>query len=57
MTDYRAIARARELPLSAEQLDRAAAALESLETAFRPLTADLPPSLEPATSLCPEGAE
>ena len=57
MTDYRAVARARGLDLPEDQLERIARTLESLEAAFRPLAADLPVSLEPATCICPEDAE
>jgi len=53
MTDFRAIARARGFDISDAELDRIVPALEALETAFRPLAADLPFSLEPATGICP----
>jgi hypothetical protein len=53
MTDFKAIARARGLDIPEAELDRVARPLETLEAAFRPLTADLPPSLEPATGICP----
>jgi hypothetical protein len=54
MTDFRAIARARGLDIPEDQLDRIARPLELLEAAFRPLTTDLPPSLEPASGFDPE---
>ncbi len=53
MTDFKAIARARGLDIPEAELDRIAATLAALEAAFRPLTADLPSSLEPATCICP----
>jgi hypothetical protein len=53
MTDFKAIARARGLDIPDADLDRIARTLTALETAFRPLTAELPSSLEPATCICP----
>jgi len=53
MTDFKAVARARGLDIPEADLERIARTLEALEAAFRPLVADLPPSLEPATGLCP----
>jgi hypothetical protein len=53
MTNFKAIARARGLDIPEAELDRAARTLETLEAAFRPLVADLPSSLEPATGICP----
>jgi hypothetical protein len=55
MTDFKAIAHARGLDIPEAELERAARTLETLETAFRPLTADLPAWLEPATGICPAG--
>ena len=58
MTDFKAVARARGLDIPEAELERIARTLEALESAFRPLTADLPASLEPATALClPEKGE
>jgi len=53
MTDFQALARARGLDIPAAELDRIAPTLQALEASFRPLTADLPSSLEPATGLIP----
>jgi hypothetical protein len=47
MKDWRAIAQAYGLPLTAAELDRIARSLEALEEAFRPLVGDLTPDLEP----------
>jgi hypothetical protein len=47
MKDWRAIAQAYGLPLSARGLDRIAPPLDALEEAFRPLISDLTPDLEP----------
>jgi hypothetical protein len=49
MTDWKAIARARGIPVS--DIDRIAAALSGLEETLRPLVQDLPPELEPATEM------
>ena len=57
MTDFRAIAHARGLDIPEAELDRIVPTLEALEKAFRPLVADLPPSLEPATGICPQEPE
>jgi hypothetical protein len=48
MKDWRAIAKANGLELSARELDRIAPPLDALEEAFRPLVRDLTPGLEPA---------
>jgi len=53
MTDWKAIARARGLEIPEAELDRVAKPLETLEAVFRPLVADLPAALEPATGICP----
>ena len=53
MTDFKAVARARGLDIPEAELDRIVPTLEKLEAAFRPLAADLPPSLEPATGIGP----
>lgn len=42
------MARAQGLALSAQEADRMAKSLRSLEADFRPLTTALPPELEPA---------
>jgi hypothetical protein len=47
MKDWRAIAQAYGLPLTAAEVDRIAPSLEALEEAFRPLVDDLTPDLEP----------
>ncbi|MBZ5626676.1 MAG: hypothetical protein LAQ69_49545 [Acidobacteriia bacterium] len=58
MKDWKAIARASGLDVSAEELDRIAGPLDALEEAFRPLVKDLTPDVEPATGNCDEeGAE
>lgn len=57
MTDFRAVARARGLGIPEEELDRVARPLEAIEAAFRPLVAELPSLLEPATAICPEAGE
>ncbi len=49
MTDWRAIAKARGISGSREELERMAATLESLERVFAPLARELPVDLEPAT--------
>lgn len=48
MNDWRALARARGLDLSAQELDAIAQALERLEETFRPLVKELPAELDPA---------
>jgi hypothetical protein len=53
MTDFKALAHARGLEIPEDELDRLAGTLSALEAAFRPLTAGLPSSLEPATVICP----
>jgi hypothetical protein len=56
--DWKAIARAHAIEVSDEELERIVGTLNALEEAFRPLTKDLPASLEPATGICgKEGAE
>ena len=51
MTDWIQIARARDLDIPREAVERAAPALEALEAAFRPLAAKLPHDMEPAITL------
>ena len=54
----KAIAQASGLEVSAEELERIAAPLDALESAFRPLVKDLAPELEPATAFhADEGTE
>lgn len=48
MKDWKAIAKAHGLDLSARDLDRIAPPLDALEAAFRPLVKDLTPGTEPA---------
>jgi len=48
MKDWASIAKAQGLILSAQEADRIAQALGALERTFQPLTANLPPELEPA---------
>jgi len=54
MKDWRAIAKAHGLDLSARDLDRIAPPLEALEEAFRPLVGDLTPGDEPAVEFSVE---
>jgi hypothetical protein len=54
MKDWRAIAQAYGLPLSARDLDRIVAPLDALEEAFRPLVSDLTPDLEPCIEFSAE---
>jgi len=49
MKDWANIAKAQGLDLPARELDRIAQSLGALEATFQPLTADLPPELEPAS--------
>jgi hypothetical protein len=48
MTNWKLIAEARELGISAASLEQIAPALEALERSFRPLAAAIPPEVEPA---------
>jgi hypothetical protein len=54
MKDWRAIANASGLPLSASDLDRIVTPLDALEEAFRPLVSDLTPGLEPCVQFSAE---
>jgi len=54
MKDWRAIAKAHGLDLSARDLDRIAPPLDALEEAFRPLVRDLAPGLEPSVEFSVE---
>jgi hypothetical protein len=47
--DWKAIAAANGLDLKGPELDRLVQTLAALDAAFRPLTADLSPEIEPAT--------
>ncbi len=55
MQDWAKLAVARGLPLTALELNRITAPLESLEQAFRPLMRQLTPDLEPDVELHLEG--
>jgi hypothetical protein len=55
MKDWKLIAQANALPLSALELDRIAGPLAALEDAFRPLIHELTPDLEPALELHLDG--
>jgi hypothetical protein len=57
VTDWKAIAKARGLEVSAEELDRIVGPLGALEEAFRPLVKGLTADVEPATGICGEEAE
>ena len=51
MKDWKRIAEANGLPLTARELDRIAPPLAALEETFRPLIKDLTPDLEPDVEL------
>ena len=51
MKDWKRIAEAHALPLTASELDRITPALTALEETFRPLIKDLTPDLEPDLEL------
>jgi hypothetical protein len=51
MTNWTAIAHARDLDIPPAALEALSTALDGLEQSFRPLTARLPFTLEPATIL------
>jgi hypothetical protein len=55
MTDWKLIAEALGLPLTARELDRVASPLAALEDTFRPLIHELTPDLEPALELHLDG--
>ena len=55
MKDWKAIARARDLGIPEEDLERVVKPLESLEEAFRPLMQELTPDIEPLNHICPPG--
>jgi hypothetical protein len=48
MTDWKLLAEAHNLDIPSDELPRVIAPLGALEAAFHPLTANLPPDLEPA---------
>ncbi|MBS1856907.1 MAG: hypothetical protein JST11_16175 [Acidobacteria bacterium] len=50
MKDWASIAKAQGLDLPAQEADRLAQTLASLEKTLQPLTADLEPDLEPAST-------
>lgn len=51
MPDWQALAKARELDIPADAIDRIAPSLDQLYAAFTPLLAKLPHSTEPAIVL------
>ncbi|HTS66175.1 MAG TPA: hypothetical protein VMH28_29330 [Candidatus Acidoferrales bacterium] len=51
MKDWKSIAHAHGLDVSARDLDRIEGPLNALEETFRPLADQLPPDLEPDTEL------
>jgi hypothetical protein len=55
MTDWKRIAEAHGLTLTARELDRITPPLSALEETFRPLIQDLTPDLEPALELHLDG--
>ena len=55
MKDWKRIAEAHELPLTARELDRITPALSALEETFRPLIQALTPDLEPDLELHLDG--
>jgi hypothetical protein len=55
MKDWKRIAEAHGLPLTARDLDRITLALAALEDTFRPLIHELTPDLEPDTELHLDG--
>jgi hypothetical protein len=48
MKDWKLLAKALGLDISDQEIDRLKPALDSLEAAFRPLTASIPGDVEPA---------
>ena len=55
MKDWKRIAEANGLPLSARELDRVAPPLAALQETFRPLIQQLTPDLEPDLEFHPDG--
>ena len=51
MKDWKRIAEAHGLPLTAREMDRITPALDALEETFRPLLRELTPDLEPDVEL------
>ncbi len=54
MKDWKKIASGNGLGIPEADIDRIAPALDRLEAAFRPLTTDIPASIEPAVTFRPE---
>jgi hypothetical protein len=50
-TDWASLARAREFPMSATEMERLVPILDAVENAFRPLVATIPHTTEPAITL------
>jgi hypothetical protein len=59
MKNWKKIAEASDLRIPDTDLDRITPALDALETAFRPLTKDIPHDVEPAVAfyIFPESGE
>jgi hypothetical protein len=57
MKNWKSIAHGNQLDLTPEELDRAATALDALESAFRPLVATIPHDVEPAINLLPAAVD
>lgn len=57
MKDWRSLAKANNLDLSAHELDRIVGSLDALETAFRPLVGSLTADHEPAVEFTAEEDE
>jgi hypothetical protein len=54
MTDWKALAKAREVPWDEQAAARQSALMESLEAAFLTLVAEIPPDMEPSPVFRPE---
>jgi hypothetical protein len=54
MMDWKAMAKAGDLGIPDQELDRIAASLDAIEEAFRPLVKDLKPEDEPAPAFSAE---
>jgi hypothetical protein len=50
MTDWKSAAKARQLNIPEADIEKISSALGKLEEAFRPLTASIPPEVEPAVT-------
>jgi hypothetical protein len=59
MKNWKKIAEAHDLRIPESDLERVAPALDNLETAFRPLTKNIPDDVEPAVTfrVFPESVE